>query len=166
MSNSSLFNTCIAFLQPSGLIFFGKFQENFWCFVVLNHGALWLLRPTGWGGSDRQVRSSVALALSWCFPLPRCLGQHHQRNLPRHTSSTVGEHSGVQLGQRSPGMDVLIAMRCVPSHLRLYEPWGLLLPTPGLVLGMIARWEALNNGLPVSTSVHYILWYGYIWWVY
>ena len=71
--------------------------------------------------------------------------------------SAVGEHSGVQLGQRCPGMDVLIAMRCLPSHLRVCKPWGLLVPTPGLVLGTIAHWEALNNGLPISTSVHYIL---------
>ena len=69
----------------------------------------------------------------------------------------VGEHSGVQLGQRSPGMDVSTAMRCLPLHLRTCEPWGLLLPILGLVSGTIARWEALNNGLPVSTLVHYIL---------
>ena len=39
-------------------------------------------------------------------------------------------------------MDVSTAMRCLPSHLRVCEPWGLLLPTLGLVLGTMARWEA------------------------
>ena len=32
-------------------------------------------------------------------------------------------------------------MRCLSSHLRVCEPWGLFLPTPGLVLGMMACWE-------------------------
>jgi hypothetical protein len=57
----------------------------------------------------------------------------------------MGEHSDVQLGQRGLGMDLSTTMRCLLSHLRVCEPWWLLLPTPGLVLGKMARWEALSQ---------------------
>jgi hypothetical protein len=58
----------------------------------------------------------------------------------------MGEHSDVQLGQRGPSMDVSTALRCLSSNLAKRKPRWLLLPTVGLVLGEMARWEAPSLG--------------------
>jgi hypothetical protein len=57
-------------------------------------------------GYRGDVRSGVAMALPWYILVLRRVGQCRQLDLSRHTTSTVGEHRPVQLGQRGPSVDV------------------------------------------------------------
>ena len=149
MSNSSLFNTCFAFLQPSSLIFFGEFQEKFQYFIVVDPQAneaqidrfarVWLwhflgafLFPDASGNTiswifldiRRQPWENIS-AYSWSSAVLAWM--YRQLCVAcRHTSGYAN------LG----GCSYLLQVWC-------WERWPIGRP--------------LATGLPVSTSDHYIL---------
>jgi hypothetical protein len=85
------------------------------------------------------------MALSWYILVPRRIGQHRQLDLPRHTTSALGEHRPVQLGQRGPSVDVQAAVHCLPSRIGLPVAWWLLVPAADLDLVPVAC-RAAQNG--------------------
>jgi hypothetical protein len=87
----------------------------------------------------------VAVALPWYILVPRRIEQRRQLDLSGHTTSVVGEHRPVQLGQRGPSVDIQAAMRCLPSRIGLPIVWWLLIPVADLDLVPVAC-RAPQNG--------------------
>jgi hypothetical protein len=85
------------------------------------------------------------MALPWYVLVPRRVGQRRQLDLPGHTTSAVGEHRPVQLGQHGPSVDVQAFVRCLPSRMGLPVAWWLLVPAADLDLVPVAC-RAAQNG--------------------